>query len=353
MVRTLTKNLSVQAAALGLIVCAAQYCPARAAETPALYRITQSIPLGSPDRWDYLAFDEPSHRIYATHGSVIDVLDARSGAILGHVPVSGANGVAVIPALGKGYAGSRATKSVVVFDLATFKILKTLAADNDTDAVVYDPASSRVFVMNGDPHNITVIDALTDTVVDTVQLDGQPEYAAVDGTGRLFVNITDKKEIQRIDTRTAKIEATWPIGECEGPHGLSMDPHTRRLFASCVNSELVVVNAQSGAVVSVLPIGEGSDATAFDGVRKRVFSSNRAGTLSVIREDGANQFTSLGEVPTHLLARTMALDPKTGRIYLLTADRMEVDPAATDPRKRYSIVPGSVRLLFADPAPGT
>jgi len=343
-------HFSLPAAALALV--ASSYWVsggAHAAEAPALYRITQSIPLGSPDGWDYLTYDAASQRVYVAHGSAIDVLDARSGKVLGHVPVPGANGVVVVPAIGKGYAGSRAAKAAVVFDLNTFKVLKTLPAESDTDAVVYDPYSRHVFIMDGDPHNITVIDTITDSLVATVPLDGQPEFGAVDGAGKLFVNITDKREIQRVDTASAKVDATWPIGECEGPHGLSIDPQSRRLFASCINAKLLVVNSTNGAVVSVLAIGKGSDATAFDGVRKRAFSSNREGTLSVISEEGANQFASLGEVPTQLLARTMALDPVSGRIYLVAADRVEVDAAAADPRKRYSIVPGSVRLLFVDP----
>jgi uncharacterized protein YjiK len=335
-----------------LLACAAAGAAQSApAADPALYHVVRSIPLGSPDGWDYLSYDATSQRVYVAHGTAIDVLDGRNGEILGRIPVPGANGVAIVPSLGKGYAGSRTTQSAVIFDLNTFKVLKTLPADPDTDAVVYDPASERVFIMEGDPHSLMVIDTRSDTVVATVPLDGQPEYGAVDAAGKLFVNITDKKEIQRIDTRSAKVDATWAISECEGPHGLSMDPKTHRLFASCVNSKLLVVNALNGEIVSVLPIGKGSDATAFDSTRHRVFSSNREGTLSVIREDDANRFTSLEEVPTQLLARTMTLDPASGRIYLVAADRTEVDPTAADPRKRYAVVPGSVRLLFADPAP--
>lgn len=326
-------------------------CAAPATEAPAPYRITQSIPLGSPEGWDYLTYDAATMRVYVAHGTRIDVLEAGDGAIVGHVPVAGANGVAVVAALGKGYAGSRANHTIVVFDLKTFAVLKSLPADPDTDAVVYDPASRRVFIMNGDPHTVTVVDAAADTVVATVPLDGQPEFAAADGAGKLFVNITDKREIARIDTKTASVDAVWPIAACEGPHGLSMDADTHRLFASCVNSKLLIVNARNGDVISTLPIGKGSDATAFDRVRKRVFSSNREGTLSVIHEDSPDQFTSMGEAATQLLARTMTLDPATGRIYLVAADRFDADPAAADPRKRYAVVPGSVRLLIADAVP--
>jgi DNA-binding beta-propeller fold protein YncE len=234
--------------------------------------------------------------------------------------------------------------------LKTLKIIKELPADEDTDAVVYDPASARVFVMQGDPHNITVIDTRTDSVVTKLALDGQPEFAAVDGRGKLFVNITDKNEIQEIDTKAAKIEATWSISDCQRPHGLAISPADHRLFASCVNSKLLVVDSTDGKIVATLPIGKGSDAAAYDAVRKRVFSSNGDGTLSVIQQDTPQGYRVLGNVPTRELARTMALDPKSGRVFLVTGDRVEVDPAATDPRKRFAVRAGSVALLLADPS---
>jgi DNA-binding beta-propeller fold protein YncE len=319
------------------------------AATGPLYKIGESVPLGSPEQWDYLTYDAGSGRLFVAHGSGIDVIDGASGKLLGKIAVPGANGIAVVPDIGKGYAGSRAKKAVIVFDLNTLKIIKELPADEDTDAVVYDPASRRVFIMQGDPHNTTVIDVQRDTVVTKLALDGQPEFAAADGQGKLFVNITDKNEIQRIDTKTAKVDATWPISECQRPHGLAAAPADHRLFASCVNSVLVVVDSNDGRVVTTLPIGKGSDAAAYDAARKRVFSSNSDGTLSVIEQDTPQHYISLGEVPTRPLARTMALNPKTGRVYLVAAERVEVDPSATDPRKRYALRPNSVVLLFSDP----
>jgi YVTN family beta-propeller protein len=325
--------------------------PSRAADSAALYHISKSIPLGAPERWDYLTFEPASRRIYIAHGDKIEVFDAQSEKIVGQVAVDGANGVAIVPAVGKGYAGSRAAKSVVVFDLNTFKVVKTLQAAEDTDAVVYDPTSKRVFVMQGDPNSMTVIDTTTDSVVATIHLNGQPEFAVVDGAGKLFVNIEDKREIQRVDTKSGKIDATWPIASCDSPHGLAIDKDAHRLFASCINSKLVVVNASTGAVVSTLPIGKRSDAAAFDSHLKRVFSSNGEGTLSVIQQEGADQYKALSEVPTQLGARTMTLDAKSGRLYLVTGDYSEVDPNAKDPRKRYAVKPGSTRMLIVDPTP--
>ena len=318
---------------------------------PQLYSITKSIPMGAPDKWDYVVYEPVSHRVYVAHGTVIAVFNGQTGESLGSVPVPGANGVAVVPAVGKGYAGSRESTSVVVFDLDHFTVTKKIPAGEDTDGVVYDPASKRVFVMQGDPKNLLVIDTGTDTAVATVALHGKPEYAAVDGHGKLYVNIADKREIQRIDTRTAKVDATWPIPACESPHGLSIDVQSNRLFASCVNSKLLVVDARSGQVASELPIGFGSDATAVDTSRHRAFSSNWDGTLSVIDISGTGRAVSLAEVSTQPLARTMAVDSASGRVYLVAGDRIEVDAAATNPKKRYGLRPGSLRLLFADPAP--
>jgi DNA-binding beta-propeller fold protein YncE len=203
--------------------------------------------------------------------------------------------------------------------------------------------------MEGDPDKAAMIDTQSDTLVQ-IPLAGKPEFAAADGAGNLFINIADKKLIQRVDTRSAKVTAAWPISECESPHGLAIDPASLRLFSTCVNAKMVIVDSRDGRIVATLPIGKGTDAAAFDATRHRAFSSNRDGTLSVIDVKGADQFEPLGEVPTQPLARTMAIDPQTGRVFLVAADRDEVDPKATDPRKRFKVRPGSVRLLFADPA---
>lgn len=317
------------------------------------YTLVRSIPLGAPDRWDYLTYDASKRRVYLAHDTSIDVLDARSGAVLGKVPVAGANGVAIASDSGKGFAGSRRDHCVIVFDLETFAVVKRLPADEDTDGVVFDPASGRVFVMEGDPNKTLVVDARTAAVVGRISLAGAPEFAAVDGDGHLFVNIADKRAIQRISTRTLQVESTWPIAECESPHGLAIDPQSRHLFASCLNNRMLVVDAASGKVVQSLAIGAGSDAAAFDARRKRAFSSNGIdGTVTVVQEEGPGRFELLGENPTQPSARTLAVDPESGRLFLVAGERIEVDPAAANPRKRFGIRAGTVRLLFLDPRGG-
>jgi DNA-binding beta-propeller fold protein YncE len=321
---------------------------AGAADATPLYSVTKTIPLGTPDHWDYLTFDSLSARLYIAHDATIDVFDTTSGTLLGKVEVPGANGVAVTPG-GKGYAGSRKNKTVFVFDTKTFKKLKELPGEEDTDGVIYDAFSKKVFVMNGDPHNMTVIDTGTDAVT-TTALHGKPEFAAVDGAGKLYVNIADKREVQSVDTKTGKVVNTWPIPGCESPHGLSMDPKSHRLFVTCVNLLMTILDSDSGKILATLPVGNGSDASAFDAKRGWALSTNGwSGTMTVVEAKDANTYSVLSEVPTHLLARTMALDPATGRVYTVAGERIEVDPTATNPRKRYTVKPNTTQLLYLDP----
>ncbi|HEY2686048.1 MAG TPA: hypothetical protein VGI93_21240 [Steroidobacteraceae bacterium] len=332
-----------------LFVCAlaAPLTGIGATSESARLSVEKQIALGAPDHWDYLSVDAAAQRLYVSHGTSIEVLDAISGKNYGKVEVAGANGVVALSGINKGYAGSRTGKEVVIFDLKSLKAIKTLPADEDTDAVVYDPKSARVFVMQGDPHSITVVETQRDTVAGTVKLDGQPEFAAADGEGHLFVNIVDKSELQRINTATLASEAIWPISGCERPHGAALDSKLKRIFVGCVNQILYVVDAVNGSVVARVPIGKGSDAIAFDPVRQLVFSSNGEGTVTVVKERSASDYVVLGNPATAATARTMAVEPGSGRLYFTAANQALADPVATDPRKKFRIEPGSVRVLFA------
>jgi DNA-binding beta-propeller fold protein YncE len=327
---------------------------AAAAPTSTTLTITKKVPLGSPEGWDYLTFDADAHRVYVAHGGAIEAIDATTGKVEGKAEVPGSNGMATLAALGKGYAGSRAKKAVIVFDLKTFKALKSIPVEEDTDAVVYDPKSTHVFVMHGDPQSVTAIDTAKDVVAGTVKLTGQPEFAAADGAGHLYVNIVEKPVVERLNTATLKSEGVWPVAGCDRPHGLAMDLKSQRLFVGCVNELLYVLDAGNGSIVAKLPIGKRSDAIAFDAKRQLVFSSNGEGTLSVYRETSPSKFESLGTPATQATARTMTLNPVSGTLYLTAGEQVLADPAATDPRKKFKIAPGSVTVLFAEltlPAP--
>ncbi len=315
------------------------------------YKVTKSVPLGAPDGWDYVTFEPTQHRVYVAHSNEITVVDSRTGDILGRVQgVSGVNGVAVVPSLGKGYTDSRAKKAAIVFDLNTFKVTKEIPADVDTDGVVYEPASKRVFVVNGDAGNATIIDTTNDTAVTNLPLGGKPEYLASDDAGHMYIALTDKKEVVRVDAKAAKVDARWAISECENAHGVAIDRANHRLFVSCANAKMSVVDLDKGSVVATLPIGKGTDAAAFDSKRKLAFSSNGEGTVSVISEQAPDKFASLGEIPSRPFARTMAVDSDSGRLFLVTADLDEVNPNAENLRQRYQIRRGTVQLLFLDPS---
>jgi len=335
-----------------LLLCSVGGAVCAADEKP-LYTITRTVAIGAPDRWDLLTFDDASHRVYIAHGDRVTVVDGQSGELIGNIEgyAGGTHGVAVVPGSGRGYTDDGRAGTAGSFDLKTLKPLKTIKADEDADAIVFDPASAHVFVIDGDPGKITVIDPKTDTVITTLDGGGKLEIGAADGNGKVYINGEAKQEILRVDTRTNTVDAHWPIPTCTSPHGLAVDAKSRRLFASCENNVLVVIDADNGKQLAELPIGSRTDGAAFDPGTKRAFSSNGDGTVTVIGETTPNSFVSLGSVPTMRGARTMTLDPRTGRLYLVAADltvNESVDPA--DARHRYSVVPGSAKLLFLDPA---
>lgn len=315
------------------------------------YRISKVVPLGAPDRWDYIVFDPDSHRVYVAHGDRLSVVDGRTGVVLGTVEgmPGGTHGIAISHATGKGYTDDGKAGMVVEFDLNTYKVVKRIKAEKDADGIVFDPVSGHIFVIDGDSGKLTVIDPKTDTVVATVDGGGGLEFGDTGNNGKFYVDGAEKNEIVRVDTATNKADAHWPMPSCIKPHGLAIDREHHRLFASCSNKAMVVMNADNGAVIATLPIGEGTDFAVFDPSRGLAYSSNRDGTLSVVAEISPDNFVSLPAIPTQVGARTMAIDPESDRIYLVTADMSPTQSAAPrNPHPRPSITPGSVRLLFLD-----
>jgi YVTN family beta-propeller protein len=318
------------------------------------YRISKAVSLGAPDRWDYVVYDPDSLRVYVAHGDRVTVVDGESGVLIGMVVgmPGGTHGIAVSYSTGKGYTDDGKAGEVIEFDLQTLKVVKRIKAESDADGIVFDKSSGHIFVIDGDSGKVTVIDPRTDTVVATVDGGGGLEFGVTGENGKFYVDGAEKNEIVRMDTATNVADAHWPMLTCVRPHGLAIDREHHRLFASCSNEVMVVMNADNGTVIATLPIGEGTDFASFDAERHLAYSSNRDGTLSVISEISPDKFESLPPIKTQIGARTMALDPKSGRIYLVTAD-MTVDEAAgpNDHRHRYHVKPGSVRLLYLDRKP--
>jgi YVTN family beta-propeller protein len=315
------------------------------------YKLVKSVSLGAPDRWDYVVFDPATRRVFVAHGDRVTVVDGTDGSVVGQVEgfAGGTHGIALVNELSVGYTDDGRAGEAGAFDLKTLKPVKRIAAAPDADGMVFDPASQHVFVINGDSGSVTVIDPRQQVAIATIQAGEALEYGVVDAQGKLFVNGSEKKELLRIDTHTNQIDARWPIPDCTSPHGLGIDTANHRLFSSCVNDRLMVVSTDSGAVVATLPIGSGSDAVAFDPKRKLIFSSNgRDGTLSVLLEQDPQNFKFLETVTTTPSARTMSIDPATGRLYIAAAEFEPLPPGSAS-RTRPTVVPGTFKLLFFDP----
>lgn len=334
----------------GLAALTLAASPALAATAP--YQLAKTVPLGGPAHWDYLHFDAASNRVYISHGTELTVINAASGAVIGHVSgLDGSHGIAIDHENGLGYADSSGNRTTSIFDLRSLKVVKTIPALLDADGMVFDKRSGQVFIAAGDSAAVLAVDTKTNEPGTKIDLGGAPEFLVIDGAGALYVAINDHNQIVKIDTATDKITARWNLPGCDGPTGLAIDTEGHRLFTSCDNAMMAVVNAQTGGLVATLPIGKGTDTAVFDRRRDLAFSSNRDGTLSVIKEITPNKFTVLEPVKTALGARTMTVDPATGRLFLVTARVEGAGPpkhAGGPPMLKFT--PGSFELLMFDPA---
>lgn len=327
-------------------------CAALNAQTTSAsgYHVTKTIKLGGEGGWDYLMFDSKGNRVFISRSTHVMVVDADSGAVVGDIPdTAGVHGIAIAQDMDKGYTSNGRASTVTVFDLKTLKVLKQIPVGKNPDAIIYDPASKRVFSMNGASKDVTAIDAKTDTVAGTVALEGKPEFAAADEKGHVFVNLEDKSTVVEIDSQKLAVMNRWPLAPGEEPSGMAIDNKHHRLFIGCGGNKLMaVVNSETGKVITTLPTGSGVDANGFDPETGFAFSSNGGdGTLTIVHEDSPDKFSVVDNVPTQRGARTMTVDTKKHRVFLVTAEFGQA-PAATpeQPRPRRPMVPGTFTLLI-------
>ena len=332
-----------------LICCVVGFAilPQVSAKPATGYHLLKKYVLGGEGRWDYITADSDSHRLYISRSTHVMVVDANTGAILGDIPnTSGVHGIALAAEFGKGFTSNGRDASVTIFDLKTLKTLGQVKVGQNPDAILYDPISKRIFTFNGTSKDTTAIDAKTGVVAGTLALGGRPESGVSDGRGKIFVNIEDKSQVVEFDARNLTIDATWSLAPGEEPTGIAMDRKHRRLFVGCSNKLLAVMNADNGKLITTLPIGDGVDATAFDAESQLAFSSNGEGTLTVVHEDTPDKFSVVENAPTQRGARTMALDQKSHKVFLITAEFGPAPaPTKEQPRPRPTMVPGSFTLL--------
>jgi len=311
------------------------------------YHIIATYKLGGDGGWDYLTVDAAARRLYISRATHVMVVDADSGKSVGDIAdTPGVHGIALAPELDRGFVSNGREGTVSIFDPKTLATSSKVKVGDNPDAILYDSATKRVFAFNGRSQDATALDAAKGTVLGTIKLGGKPEFAASDGKGEIFVNIEDKSELLAIDPNRLEVKTRWPLAPCTEPSGLALDRKHRRLFVGCDNKMMAVVNADNGKVIATLPIGEGVDATGFDDETNLAFASCGEGVLTVVREESPDKFSVAENVPTQQGARTMALDSKTHKVWLVTA-KFGPPPAATpdNPHPRRSIVPDTFVAL--------
>lgn len=316
------------------------------AQPPTSYRVTHTYTLGGDGSWDYIVPDPPNHRLFIARQNRVMVVDENTGSLLGEVTgIQGAHGTAVAQSTGHGFATSGNDRSVLMFDLKTFKVLGRIPAAEDADAIIYDGASNRVFTFNGDAHSSTVIDPREGTLITNIALGGKPEYGASAGDGKVYANLTDTNEVVEIDAAAATVARRWPTAPCRQPVAMAIDAGHHRLFSGCRSGVLAVSDYQAGKIVATVPIGAGVDGAGFDPASGDVFASNADGTLTVIHQDGSDQYRVVQNVQTPQFSRNMGLDPANHRLFLVSA---KFDPAPAGGRGRGPMVAGSFTLMVIE-----
>ena len=323
-------------------------CGTAAAEDA--YKFLSEIPIGGEGGWDILTID--SNRLYLSHATKVVVIDLNKNAIAGEVSdTPGVHGFVAVPELKRGFSSNGKENKSSVVDLATLKTISKIDTGESPDAVVYEPKHDEVYVFNHRGNSATVIDPKEAKSVATISLDGNPEFAVVDpDTGRVYVNIEDKSEVVVIEGASHNIVARWPLAPGEEPTGIALDTKDRRLFAACHNKMMTMLDTESGKVVATAPICAGTDGAAFDDASRLAFASCGDGTTTIAKEEAPDKLTVIQTLKTERGARTMAIDPKTHRIYLPTAQfQPPPSPSPGASPTRPTIVPNTLKLLVYGP----
>jgi len=324
----------------GLLIAAAVF----AAEG---FKVIGKIKIGGTGGWDYVAVDPDANRVYASHATIVEVVDTKAGKVVGQIQqLHGVHGIAVAPEFGKGFITNGQSNSVTIFDLKTLAKVGEPQTGQNPDSVCFEPKTKHIFTFNGRSNDSTAIDPKTNEVIKSFPLGGKPEECAVDGTGKIYVNLEDSSEIIEIDAAKTTITRHASLSPCDSPSGLAIDVKEKKLFAVCDNKMMAVIDIPSLKVVATPPIGAGPDGAGFDAGLGLAFSSNGTdGTLSIVKQVNG-KYDTVDTVPTERGARTMTVDQKNHRVYLLAAEFGPAPAAAPGGKKaRPPILPDSFHVL--------
>jgi YVTN family beta-propeller protein len=316
------------------------------------YELVTEIPIGGEGGWDILTIDSATSRLYLSHATKVVVVDLITNTIDGEIAdTPGVHAFVAVPEVQRGFSSNGKESKSSVVDLTTLKTTSKIDTDANPDAIVYEPRHGEVYVFNHTGNSVTVINAKTATVSATIPLGGNPEFAAVDeNAGRVYCNIEDKSEVAVIDANKHEVVAHWSLAPGEGPSGIALDAPRHRLFSGCHNKMMVMLDTESGKVVDTVPIGAGVDGCAFDEARQLAFASCGDGTTTIAREVAPGKLTVIQILKTERGARTMALEPKTHRIYLPSA-KFEPAPSPSPGMSpaRPKLVPNTLKVLVYAP----
>jgi DNA-binding beta-propeller fold protein YncE len=312
------------------------------------YHQVRKTIIGGEGGWDYLAVDNSARRLYVSHSTQVEILNADTHEKIGTIsPLQGVHGIIIVNDANRGVTTNGRSNTVTLFDLKTFEKIAELPAGKNPDAGLYDPFSRRVFVFNHSGTSATAIDPFGGKVVGEVELGGGAIEAGVsDNNGTIYVNSEETNEIIVFNSKTMKVTKRWSIAPGEEPTGIAYDTKTKRLFSVCHNGLMIVVNSDNGRIITTVPIGKGVDGVVFDNSTQMIITSNGEGSLTVIKEVNADEFKLMQTVNTERGARTITFDPKTHHVLVSTAQYGDTPAATTEnPNPRPVVVPGTFMVL--------
>jgi DNA-binding beta-propeller fold protein YncE len=323
--------------------------PSLSAQT---YGITHTYTVGGDGGWDYVVPDAPNHRIFIGRSNRVMVVDMNDGHLIGEITgINGAHGTALATGTGHGFATSGNDSSVVMFDSKTFKTLGRIPAAEDADAIIYDPASKRVFTFNGDANSSTVIEPSKGALITNIPLGGKPEYGQSARDGMIYVNLTDSSQVAEIDARNMRVTRRWSTAPCKNPVSMAIDTRRQRVFSGCRSGVMAISDYKNGRLITTVPIGSGVDGAGYDPVMRDAYASNADGTLTVIHQDTPDTYHVVENVQTPPRARNMGLDPASHRLYVVSAKfgPVPAESTATNPRRRPPMLPGTFMVIVVEP----
>ncbi|HEX4638233.1 MAG TPA: hypothetical protein VH170_01970 [Chthoniobacterales bacterium] len=317
------------------------------------FQFVNEIPIGGEGGWDILTIDSAAERLYLSHATKVVVVDLNANKVAGEIAnTPGVHAFVAVPEFNRGFSSNGKENKSSVVDLTTLKTISKIDTGQNPDAIVYEPKRKEVYVFNHSGNSVTVIDAKETKVVATISLPGNPEFAAVDeNAGRVYVNLEDKSEVAVIDSAKHEVIAHWPLAPGEEPTGIALDTAHHRLFAACHNKMMVMVDAENGKVIANVPMCSGTDGCAFDEAMQLAFASCGEGAVTIAHEDSPDKLSILQTLKTERGARTIALDPKTHRIYLPSAQFQPApSPSPGASPARPTVVPNTLKLLVYRPS---